>query len=483
MDQLYSTLLKDTKAAGQQQLLRFWNELDKAEQVDLAEQINMLDLKEINSMFSRASLKRNSDCNAEPIMEDMVGKVDSPKEIVDNWREVGMDALAKGEVGVILLAGGQGTRLGTDKPKALYDVGLPSRKTLLELQAERIKKLEELSGGKITWYVMASDATVDDLKEVFDGNNNFGLELDQVKIFCQGTIPSLSEEGDVLLRDRSVLATNPDGNGGLFKALKQGKIVDDMKNRGLKHIFIYCVDNILVKVADPEFLGFCISRQADCGNKVVRRVEGESVGVTCLLDGRPGVVEYYEMSEEIREKKTINNELVFGAANICIHYFNVEFLEQVVDKEVDMPIHIARKKIPHISECGNFIKPDVLNGVKLEKLVFDAFQFVDPAKFVVYEGLREEEFAPLKNATGTEGTPACCRDALTSLHAEWLIKAGAELISPDGKPFKVTKEDKDEVPVVEVSPRVSYNGEGLEKIVGGKMLSWPLHLTENKNYF
>jgi len=483
MDQLYSTLLKDTKAAGQQQLLRFWHELDKAEQVELAEQINTLDLKEINSMFSRASLKSNSDCNAEPIAEEMVGKADSPQEIVDNWREVGMDALAKGEVGVILLAGGQGTRLGSDKPKALYDVGLPSKKSLLQLQAERIKKLEELSGGKIPWYVMASNATVDDLREVFESFNNFGLEVDQVKIFCQGTIPSLSEEGDVLLSDRSVLATNPDGNGGLFKALKQEEIVDDMKNRGLKHIYIYCVDNILVKVADPEFLGFCITRQADCGNKVVRRVEGESVGVTCLLDGKPGVVEYTEMSEEIREKRNGNDELVFGAANICIHYFNLECLEHVVDREVDMPIHLASKKIPHISECGNFIKPDLPNGVKLEKLVFDVFQFVDPAKFVVYEGLRENEFAPLKNATGAEGTPSSCRDALASLHAEWLIKAGAELISPDGKPFDNTKEEKEEVPVIEVSPRVSYAGEGLEKIVGGKMLSWPLHLTENKNYF
>merc|ERR1719470_146729 len=436
-------------------------------------------------MFSRASLNSNSDSNAEPIAEEMVGKADSPQEIVDNWREVGMDALAKGEVGVILLAGGQGTRLGSDKPKALYDVGLPSKKSLLQLQAERIKKLEELSGGKIPWYVMASNATVDDLREVFESFNNFGLEVDQVKIFCQGTIPSLSEEGDVLLSDRSVLATNPDGNGGLFKALKQEKIVDDMKNRGLKHIYIYCVDNILVKVADPEFLGFCITRQADCGNKVVRRVEGESVGVTCLLDGKPGVVEYTEMSEEVREMRTTDDKLLYAAANICIHYFSLDFLSLAVSREADMPVHLARKKIPHIAECGTFIKPDSPNGVKLEKFVFDIFQFVDPAKFVVYEGEREEEFAPLKNAEGDEGTPASCRAAISALHARWLMKAGAELVGPDGEHVEVVMKGgkMKNVAVVEVSPKVSYAGEGLEKIVGGKMLSWPLHLTENKNYF
>ena len=251
MDKLHSSLLKDTKAAGQQQLLRFWHELDKVQQLELAEQINALDLKEINSMFSQASVKKHSDSLVEPIDKEMIGKADSPKEITDSWRQSGMAALGKGEVGVILLAGGQGTRLGSDKPKALFDVGLPSKKSLLQIQAERIKKLEELSRGKIVWYVMASQATVNDIKEAFESSNYFGFELDQVQIFCQGSLPCVSEEGDILLSDRSVLATNPDGNGGLFRALKKEGIMEDMKSRGLKHLFMYCVDNILVKVADP----------------------------------------------------------------------------------------------------------------------------------------------------------------------------------------------------------------------------------------
>merc|ERR1719184_182878 len=307
-------------------------------------------------MFSQASVKKHSDSLVEPISEEMIGHADSPEEIIATWKLSGMEALAEGKVGVILLAGGQGTRLGSAKPKALFDLGLPSKKTLLQIQAERIRKMEDYSGGKIVWYVMASQATVNDIQDAFESSNYFGFDLDQVKIFCQGTLPCLSEEGDILLGEPSVLATNPDGNGGLFKALKKEGIMEDMKSRGLKHLFMYCVDNILVKVADPEFLGFCISRQADCGNKVVRRTEGESVGVTCLLNGRPGVVEYTEMSEEIREKKNSNDELLFGAANICIHYFKLECLEHVVEKEMDMPIHIARKKIPHISECGNFIE-------------------------------------------------------------------------------------------------------------------------------
>ena len=346
--------------------------------------------------------------------------------------------------------------------------------------------IEDLSRGNISWYVMASPATVCQVREAFENFNNFGMEEDQVKIFCQGTIPCFSEEGKILLSDQNILASSPDGNGGLYKALMEEGILDDMKSRGIKHIFVYCVDNILVKVADPEFLGFCISREADCGNKVVRRLEGESVGVTCLLDGKPGVVEYTEMSEEVREKKTGDNKLVFGAANVCIHYFNFNFLTEVVAREAVMPVHLARKKIPHISDDGKHIKPDMPNGIKLEKFVFDVFQFADPEKFVVYEGKREEDFAPLKNATGKEGTPASCRNALSALHAGWLIKAGAELVGPDGKHFEELghKEPKiDNVAVVEVSPKVSYAGEGLQKIVGGKMLSWPLHLTVNKNFF
>ena len=329
MEKLYPSLLADTKAAGQQQVLRFWTEVDVTEQVQLAEQINMLDLKDINRMFSQANVKKNSDCSVEPVGEDMIGRSDSPVEQVDSWREAGLEALGQGEVGVILLAGGQGTRLGSDKPKALYDVGLPSKKTLIELQAERIRKLEYLANGRILpWYIMASPATVGQVREAFESSSNFGMEEDQVKIFCQGTLPCLSEEGDILLQDHHTLAASPDGNGGLYKALKEENILDDMKSKGIKHIFVYCVDNILVKVADPEFLGFCISREADCGNKVVRRVEGESVGVTCLLDGKPGVVEYTEMSEEVREKKTVDDKLVFGAANICIHYFFLFFLKQ-----------------------------------------------------------------------------------------------------------------------------------------------------------
>jgi len=480
MDKIYHSLFEHAKKYGQQHLMRFWNDLDVVDQVKLSEQINQVDIERVNSLFRQANVHTYSDNTIEPIEDDMIGSSESSPTVLDNWRDIGKEAIARNEVAVILLAGGQGTRLGSEEPKALYDVGLPSKKTLLELQGERIKKLEEMCEGKLSWYIMTSPATHEAMNMALNKLYNIGLEPEQVKLFSQGTLPCLSDVGDILLKDRSTIASNPDGNGGLFRALQENDILNHMKNRGIKHVYVYCVDNILAKVADPEFIGFCISRNADCGNKVVKRVEGESVGVTCLLNGKPGVIEYSELSSEIREKRTASGELVFGAANICIHYFKVDFLCDVAERELSMPIHLARKKIPHISECGNFVQPDSPNGVKLEKFIFDVFRFVDPEKFVVYKCNRIEEFAPLKNAEGEEGTPLACREAVFKLHAGWLLKAGAELVGPDGSSSleEIFKHAK-----VEVSPRVSYGGEGLSQIVCGKLLSWPLHLTENKQYF
>jgi len=481
MDKLYTSVSNKAKAAGQHQVLRFWDSLDVIEQACLCDQINSIDFNDLNSSFSNANLSKNCDFSVEPLEERMMGSSSDPE--VRDWEETGMEAIRNNLVGVILLAGGQGTRLGSSDPKAVFNVGLPSNKSLIELQAQKLKKLESLAEGKIRWYIMTSSATDEIIKETFHSNNFYGLDQDQIVFFCQGNVPCLSEEGDVLLKERHKIAVNPDGNGGLYKALQKEDIMSDMNSNGIEHLFVYCVDNILVKIADPKFIGFCITKNADCGNKVVRRIESESVGITCLVNGKPGVIEYTEMSEEIREEKTKNDQLVYDGANICIHYFKKEFLSRIVEKEFDLPVHIARKKIPHITECGSFMMPDKPNGVKLEKFVFDAFQFSDKDKFVVYMSDRNEEFSPLKNATGVEGTPDTCRSDIMRLHAKWLLEAGAEIVGPDGDVLELKNPSLKKPAIIEISPLVSYSGEGLEKLVMGKILSWPLHFTQNKHYF
>ena len=208
-------------------------------------------------------------------------------------------------------------------------------------------------------------------------------------------------------------------------------------------------------------------------------------------DGKPGVVEYSEMTVDVKDAIGDRGLALFKAANICVHYLSVEFLCKLVENEDMMPVHLAKKKIPHVTEAGNFVDPDVPNGVKLEKFIFDVFEFADVDKFVVYECDREQEFEPLKNVSGAEGTPQSCLSRLCRLHTKWILDAGAELVGPDGD--SLTKEDLDKSDkgdevfdkkvVVEISPKVSYAGEGLEKIVQGKLLTQPLYLAENKQYF
>ena len=263
-------------------MLRFWKDLTPSEQFYLADQILELDLNSINKIFKEAQANKIFEGILEIFPND---KISSYSDNVDagSWKKIGMDAIARNEVCVLLLSGGQGTRLGSDKPKALFDIGLPSKKSLLQIQAEKIKKLESLAGGVIPWYIMTSESTDHHIRDALQASQSYGLDPEQIRVFTQGTFPCLSDEGDILLEDYNTIARSPDGNGGVFKALRKEAVMADMKRRQLKHVFMYCVDNVLVKVADPEFLGFCISREAECGNKVVRRRPGESVGINGLI--------------------------------------------------------------------------------------------------------------------------------------------------------------------------------------------------------
>ena len=271
------------------QLLRFWKELSGSEQLSLADQIFALDMPNINKLFKEAQSKKVFEGILERFPSDQIFSSNSSKDDVEGWRKIGMEAIARNEVCALLLSGGQGTRLGADKPKALYDLGLPSRKSLLQIQGEKISRLEALAGGVIPWYIMSSESTDQMIKETLDTSNYFGLDPDQIQVFSQGTFPCLSDEGDILLADQSSVARSSDGNGGLFKALKKEGILTNMETRGVKHVFVYCVDNVLVKVADPVFLGFCISREAECGNKVVRRRPGENVGINGIIGKDEGL--------------------------------------------------------------------------------------------------------------------------------------------------------------------------------------------------
>jgi len=330
---------------------------------------------------------------------------------------------------------------------------------------------------------MTSPATYDNTKKFFDENKNFGLKSSQLKIFNQGLLPCFNFEGKIMLKDKSNIAMAPDGNGGLWKALKVNKIIDDMLAKNLKSIHMYCVDNILTKVANPEFIGFCLDKNADCAASCVEKTNPhESVGVVCSYEGKAKVIEYSEIDKEHAEAKCPqdNTKLAYRAGNICNHYFTTEFIQKVTSPEWEDKLehHIAKKKIPTIDlSTGELIKPETNNGIKLEKFVFDVFAFSE--NFALFSRDRSEEFSPLKNNELAKGDNArTARSHLHKLHHRLVLENGGRFELEEANEVDPNSDfsEQEYKFKVEISPLTSYSGEGLEQVCKGKVFKLPLNL-------
>ncbi|GMF46247.1 unnamed protein product [Phytophthora fragariaefolia] len=471
-DSVPASIRRSFSDAGQEHVFRFVDSgnITAHEACKLVESLREYDPAQLADLFERStkadSIVEGAVEEVAPLEEGVVHQLsEAASELKTKWLNLGLEAVSKGMVGAFVLSGGQGTRLGFAGPKGMYDIGLPSGKSLFEIFALRILKVQELAqtrfnldtAPKIPLLIMTSEMNHETTVCFFRDNGYFGLSREQLHFFCQGTLPCFSEKGKFILETASRLARASDGNGGIYPALKRSGLLDLLNARNVQYLHVFSVDNVLCKVADPLFIGYCIDQDADCANKVVWKTRPEeSVGVVAKRNGAYCVVEYSELDRVASEQvDPATGKLSFGAANICNHFFRLDFLQRCCNQN-DAKYHVAKKKIPYVNDDGTAtIKPTSNTGIKLETFIFDVFPLSKSMK--VLGVAREDEFAPVKNAPGAASdSPDTARQLISEQCKRWLLQAGATFV--DSAPGAIC----------EVLPTLSYNGEGLEEVASSK---------------
>ena len=377
---------------GQEHLLNFYDTLDKKKQEELIKQINNIDFELINSLYNKTkNANKEDDANIEPI--EFIDKYKLNGEY-KHYEEIGKKAIKEGKLAAVTMAGGQGTRLGHKGPKGTFDIGLDSHKSLFELLCDYLKEESKKYGVDIPWFIMTSKENNNDTVEFFKKNKYFGYEKN-IYFFIQGQLPMIDTEGKILIGENGLIKEAADGHGGVYESLVKSGMVDKMKELGIEWVFIGGVDNCLVKMVDPVLMGIAIDKNVTAaGKSVVKANPHEKVGAFCKKNGRPSVVEYSEITDEMAEATDENGELLYGESHILCNLFNISAIERMGSQP--LPYHSAFKKATYIDKDGNKVVPDKPNAFKFEAFLFDAFGEVDD--MAILRVKREEEFAPVKNA-------------------------------------------------------------------------------------
>lgn len=412
------------RAHGQEHVFRFWGQLDEAQRGRLVAQAAHVDLTSVEHTYrsvGKSAHVDESQLAAVPV-EALPERGGNSAERAEASRR-GAALLREGRVAVLVVAGGQATRLGTPGPKGLFPLGPVSSRSLFAQQAQKLSRLRADCGRPVPWLVMTSPATDAPTREAFSRADCFGLPREDIFFFCQGSAPSIDFQGRLILDRVDRIFESPDGHGGVVLALRDSGTLDAMRHRGVDTLFYYQVDNPLVRLGDPLFIGYHSMRGAEMSCKVIRkRSAEEKVGVVMQVGERVGILEYTEIGEAQRQARDAKGNLLYWAGNIAIHVLNTDFLQRVAeDAERLLPLHPSQKKIPSLDEAGTPQVPDTSNGYKLERFIFDALQVA--RRVCVVEVCREEEYSPLKNAVGTD-SPETARRDLEARYRAWLAEAG-----------------------------------------------------------
>lgn len=380
---------------GQEHILKCYDELSPAEQASLLAQIDLIDLSVLENLDNdnNISSKRGK---FEPLGAATIDDIAANSE---SYEKTGLEALRAGKVAAVLLAGGQGTRLGFDKPKGMFNIGVSRELYIFECLISNLMDVVKQTGTWIPLYIMTSEKNHDDTVEFFEKMGYFGYNSEFVRFFIQDMAPSVDFNGKIYMEDKGRISMSPNGNGGWFSSLLRAGLMEDIKEKGVEWLNVFAVDNVLQRIADPLFIGAVIESGMQSGSKVVSKADpDERVGVLCLEDGMPSIVEYYEMTDEMRTLRDENGDLSYRFGVILNYLFKVEKLLEISGKK--LPVHIVDKKIPYMNEKGEMISPEKPNGHKFETLVLDMVHMQDSC--LAYEVVRNREFAPVKNSSGVD---------------------------------------------------------------------------------
>jgi UDP-N-acetylglucosamine/UDP-N-acetylgalactosamine diphosphorylase len=451
------------RKARQEHVLAWWDKLDFKERRELLDQLQAIDFSQLQELFGLRdkaySLPAPEKISPVPVVQLEAGNPEA--------RKLGEEALRKGQVAILVVAGGQGSRLGFDHPKGMFPITPVKNKSLFQIHCEKVLALNRRYGKRIPFLAMTSPATHAETEAYFRQHRLFGLPAEELHFFQQGTMPALDmTTGKLLLEKPSRLFTSPNGHGGTLTALADSGLLDRLQKRGIQNIFYFQVDNPLVRVADPVFLGHHLVAQAEASSKAIRKGgPTDKLGNLVLIDGSCCMIEYSDLPESLGCQTDETGQLRIWAGSPAIHIFRLDFLARVTQGRSRIPYHVARKNVPYLDESGQLIQPARENALKFEMFIFDVLPLAE--RWTVVETQRAEEFVPLKNATGPD-SPDAVRQALSNLAASWLEKAGVSV---------PRQSNGDAAVPLEISPLFALDAEELAaKVKPDLQISGPTYL-------
>ncbi len=375
----------------QNHIMRYMDELTADEQMELIAQIDSLDF----SVLSAEATEEKRGVFS-PLFATTLQEIDEKRE---KFRKIGIEAIREGKVGAVLLAGGQGSRLGFDKPKGTFNIGVNKELYIFECLINNLMEVVKEAHTWVPLFIMTSVDNKKDTIDFFREHKFFGYSEDNVWFFAQEQLPTVDTNGKLMLSDKGTVSTAPNGNGGWYASMEKTGMLKILRDIHVKWLNVFAVDNVLQRIADPCFIGAVIDSGMVSGAKVVAKADpDEKVGVLCLEDGKPSIVEYYEMTEEMRTRREPNGLLSYNYGVILNYLFRVDKLNQTL--KVKLPLHRAFKKIKYLNDDGVIVSPDEPNAYKFETLALDMVKLQDNC--LAYEVDRTKEFAPVKNKTGVD---------------------------------------------------------------------------------